>query len=317
MANTAHQAGAEAQLDAPAAGGDNNATLKLDIKEIMLPALNDASVQAFMMSVNDMKKGGCGCAIPSTDIYDVKDWTRRDIDSQFGLVRRDEGYSFERIRGADGNTYACDDRNTCVHRITPQGAVSVYSNGNEAQRMRVPNYPVFDDAGNLYVSDSGEWGKKNGWIWKIAPGGAAEIWDRSASGFTNGMCLAADGKALYVVESSPPLVSRVEIRPDGSAGGRTVVVELPRTVPDGVALDRDGDLYISLYNPNTIYRLSAKGELVTLYDDWEQLMLVAPTNIAFAGDDMKTLVIASLCGWSIHTAPMPVAGLPVRYPKVG
>lgn len=108
MANTAHQSGAEAQIDAPAAGGDNNATLKLDIKEIMLPALNDASVQAFMMAVNDMKKGGCGCAIPSTDIYDVKDWTRRDIDSQFGLVRRNEGYSFERIRGADGNTYALD-----------------------------------------------------------------------------------------------------------------------------------------------------------------------------------------------------------------
>lgn len=56
MANTAHQSGAEAQRGAPAAGGDNNATLKLDIKEIMLPALNDASVQAFMMSVNDMKK---------------------------------------------------------------------------------------------------------------------------------------------------------------------------------------------------------------------------------------------------------------------
>jgi gluconolactonase len=59
-----------------------------------------------------------------------------------------------------------------------------------------------------------------------------------------------------------------------------------------------------------------KGELITLYDDWEQLMLVAPTNIAFGGPDMKTLIIASLCGWSVHTAPMPVAGLPVRYPKI-
>ena len=233
------------------------------------------------------------------------------------VAKVEGGFLLGLAHDADGNTYACDDRNTCVHRITPQGAVATYCNGNAELRMRVPNYPVFDDAGNLYVSDSGEWGKRNGWIWKVAPGGKAEIWDTSASGFTNGMCLSADGKALYVVESSPPLISRVEIKADGSAGTRTVLVELPRTVPDGVALDRSGDLYISLYNPNTIYRLSAKGELVTLYDDWEQLMLVAPTNIAFAGDDMKTLVIASLCGWSIHTAPMPVAGLPVRYPKVG
>ena len=44
-------------------------------------------------------------------------------------------------------------------------------------------------------------------------------------------------------------------------------------------------------------------------------MLVAPTNIAFGGTDMKTLIIASLCGWSVHKAPMAVPGLPVRYPK--
>ena len=35
-------------------------------------------------------------------------------------------------------------------------------------------------------------------------------------------------------------------------------------------------------------------------------MLVAPTNIAFGGSDMKTLIIASLCCGSVHTAPMPV-----------
>lgn len=234
------------------------------------------------------------------------------------LARIEGGFLLGLAHDADGNTYACDDRHACVHRITPRGEVSTYCGGNADQRMRVPNYPVFDDAGHLYVSDSGEWGKRTGWIWRIAPGGReAEVWDRSACGFTNGMCLSADGRALYVVESSPPLVSRLEINADGSAGRRTVLVELPRQVPDGVALDRNGDLYISLYNPNIIYRLTAGGALITLYDDWEQLMLVAPTNIAFGGVDMSTLIIASLCGWSVHTAPMPVPGLPVRYPKIG
>jgi gluconolactonase len=233
------------------------------------------------------------------------------------VAKVEGGFLLGLAHDGDGNTYACDDRNACVHRITPQGAVSVYCNGNAEQRMRVPNYLVFDDAGNLYVSDSGEWGRKTGWIWKVAPGGVeAEIWDRSASGFTNGMCLSADGTALYVVESAPPLISKVEIRPDGSAGKRTVLVELPRQVPDGVALDQNGDLYIALYNPNIVYRYTAKGELATLYDDWEQLMLVAPTNIAFGGADMRTLIIASLCGWSVHTAPMDIAGLKLRYPKI-
>ena len=106
------------------------------------------------------------------------------------------------------------------------------------------------------------------------------------------------------------------IEADGSAGKREVLIELPRQVPDGLAFDASGDLYISLYNPNIVYRLTAAGELITLYDDWEQLMLVAPTNIAFGGPDMKTMIIASLCGWSVHTAPMKVPGLTVRYPKL-
>jgi gluconolactonase len=243
---------------------------------------------------------------------------------RFGLADRSSG-QFAKVEGgfilgmahdADCNLYACVDRLAGVYRISPSGEVSLYAGGNAGQKMRLPNYPVFDDAGNLFVSDSGDWGMKNGWIWRIRPGGQVEIWDRSANGFTNGMCLSADGKALYVVESSPPLISRLEIRADGSAGERTVVVELPRQVPDGVALDRKGELYIAMYNPNIIYRHKANGELVTLHDDWEQLNLVAPTNIAFGGADLSTLIIASLCGWAVHTAPMAVPGLALRYPKL-
>ena len=232
------------------------------------------------------------------------------------VARVEGGFMQGMALDAEGNIYACDDRSRCVHRITPHGDVSTYSTGTAEQRMRMPNYPVFDATGHLYVSDSGDWAARNGFIWKVAPGGKAEIWDRQANGFTNGMCLSPDGRHLYVVESTPPLVSRVAIKPDGSAAQREIVVELPRSVPDGVAFDVNGDLYISLYNPNIIYRLTTAGELQTLIDDWEQLMLVAPTNIAFGGPDMKTLIIASICGWAVHTAPMPVPGQRLHYPKI-
>lgn len=232
------------------------------------------------------------------------------------VARVPGGFLLGLAHDADGNTYACDDKAPAVHRITPDGHVSVYSNGNAAQKMRVPNYPVFDDAGNLFVSDSGNWGARDGLIWKVAPGGRAAVWDNKANGFTNGMCLSADDHYLYVAESSPPLISRIEILADGSAGKREILAELPRQVPDGLALDVAGNLYISLYNPNIIYRLTPGGQLETLYDDWEQLMLVAPTNIAFGGPDMKTLIIASLCGWSVHTAAMDTPGLRLRYPKL-
>jgi gluconolactonase len=243
---------------------------------------------------------------------------------RFGLT--DKSYDqFSQVKGgfvvgfaldSDCNIYACDEMLARVHKITPKGEVSIYSSGNDQQAMRIPNYPVFDDSGYLFVSDSGDFGEQNGFIWKINPSGEAEIWDRSANGFTNGMCLSQDGRSLYVVESSPPLISKIDILQDGRAGERSVVVELPRQVPDGVALDIEGNLYISLYNPNIIYQVTTNGDLITLYDDWRQLNLIAPTNIAFGGPDLKTLIIASLCGWFIHTAPMKIAGLPLRYPKV-
>ena len=233
---------------------------------------------------------------------------------QFAQV--EGGFVLGMAHDGDGNVYACDERLARVHKITPDGQVSVYASGNDKQKMRVPNYPVFDDDGNLFVSDSGDFGQKNGFIWRVRPGGSAEIWDRGANGFTNGMCLSQDGCALYVVESSPPLISKVEIRDDGTAGQRTVIVELPRQVPDGVALDSEGNLYIAMFNPNIVYRYTTDGELIILYDDWQQLSLLAPTNVAFGGPDMTTLIIASLCGWSVHAAPVEVPGLKLRYPKI-
>jgi gluconolactonase len=225
------------------------------------------------------------------------------------------GFSLGIAHDSAANCYVCDQNLRQVIRVTPDGRSGIYSAGTPDRSITLPNYPVFDSAGRLYFSDSGGWGQGDGVIWRVTPDGTSSIWDTQASGFTNGMCLSPDGRSLFVVESTPPLISRIPILDDGSAGTREIVVELPRTVPDGVAFDTDGALYISLYNPNIIYRWH-NGRLTTLYDDWEQFILVAPTNIAFGGSDMQTLLIANLCGWSLATAPMDAPGIRVQYPTV-
>lgn len=215
-----------------------------------------------------------------------------------------------------GNVYACDVGNQAVMRITPAGDISVYAQGNAEQAMRVPNYPAFDRQGNLYVSDSGTWAQEDGFVWRIRPGGQCEVWDRQARGFTNGLCLAPADDALIVVESSPPCVARIPIRSDGSAGEREVLVELPRTVPDGVAYDCEGRLYISVYTPSVIYRVEHDGSLTTLYEEWERFLLDSATNVAFAGPDLKTLLVANLDGRKLLRAPVDVAGQPLNYPQL-
>ena len=90
---------------------------------------------------------------------------------------------------ADHNIYACDAGNKAVMKITRGGAVSTYSTGTDAEPFRIPNYPAFDAKGNLYVCDSGDWHGDNGMIYRIRPGGEAEVWDRRPKEFPNGLCM--------------------------------------------------------------------------------------------------------------------------------
>lgn len=103
---------------------------------------------------------------------------------------------------ANRNLYACSSG--AVMRITPDGKVSPYTTGTPDDPITTPNYPAFDKAGNLYVSDSGEWKLDNGSIYKVGPGGDAEVWCRSLTEFPNGICLNAEEDYLYVVLSLNP-----------------------------------------------------------------------------------------------------------------
>ncbi len=216
---------------------------------------------------------------------------------------------------ADANIYVCDPNRGMV-KITQSGEVTDYADGSPDEKIVFPNYPVFDYQGNMYVSDSNGWDQANGRMYLIRPGGEGQIVGDRNYEFTNGMCLGPDGKELFVVESNLPGVTKSEIKADGSLGPRQEVVKLPRTVPDGVAFDREGNLYISCYYPDVIFRVTPSGQLDKLVEDWRHFLIVSPTNIAFCGDDLSTLVLASLGGLALTKGRVPIAGLPVKYPKL-
>jgi gluconolactonase len=182
--------------------------------------------------------------------------------------------------------------------------------------MMVPNFPTFDAHGNLYVSDSGSWERGGGCIYRVAPGGRTEVWTEEPGLFTNGLALSPDNRVLYVVESIRPGIVRVPINDDGTAGKMEVVIDLPLTVPDGLAFDAAGGLYIACYRPDRVYRLSASGELDVLAEDWQGTVLSAPTNVAFGGPDLRQLLIASLGRWHIGRVQLEEHGQPLHYPRI-
>ena len=214
------------------------------------------------------------------------------------------------------NVYACDFKQRAVMRIDPEGVVSLYSNGSSERKMVLPNYAVFDGVGNLFVSDSGGWHENNGCVFRITPSGQTHVLTTQATAFPNGMALSPDGGSLYVVLSNLPGVVRLPLEKDGSVGVPQPVVELPRTVPDGLAFDNQGGLYISCYAPDRIYRLSIDGRLEVLVEDEERTMISSPTNLAFFGPDLSMLAASNYGCWHLIQTKMKVSGHPLFYPLV-
>jgi gluconolactonase len=226
------------------------------------------------------------------------------------------GFALGLCLDAAGAVYVCDIRRRAVLRIL-HGEIATYSSGAPDRPMVNPNYPVFDRHGNLYVSDSGGWLKDDGCLLRVRPGGHTEVVSAEVRQFPNGMALGPGGTHLYVVLSTTePGVVRVALGEDGSVGPPKRVLHLPRTVPDGLAFDAAGNLYVSCYTPNAIFRLSPRGDLALLAEDWQATTIAAPANLAFCGPDLRTLVLASLSRWHLACAPVETPGLPLVYPDV-
>jgi gluconolactonase len=103
-------------------------------------------------------------------------------------------------------------------------------------------------------------------------------------------------------------VSRIPILEDGTAGEAETFVEDIERLPDGLAFDAGGNLYVSCYEPSRIYRVNSDAEIELLVDDPEAHTLCHPTNCAFRGRELFT---ANLGRWHITRIDVGVEGLPL------
>src|SRR3990172_8580885 len=68
--------------------------------------------------------------------------------------------------GRDENIFICDMDKRAVLKVTQKGKVKVYADSVDGRKFTFPNFSVFDSAGNLYFSDSGEWKKGSGVVYR-------------------------------------------------------------------------------------------------------------------------------------------------------
>lgn len=203
--------------------------------------------------------------------------------------------------------FVCNAGLHCLQKVGRDGKILATWDNIADRPLVTPNFSVFDAHGNLFFSDSGIWNQHDGVVYRLRPDGVCELFAGPFS-FANGLALSAGGDFLFVAESQRDQVTRVEILPDGRAGAREVYAAGLARIPDGLALDAAGNLYVTCYATDCIYRVTPQ-RVVELYAfDPEGTMLARPTNIAFGGPDHTSMFVANLGRWHITKLPCAVAG---------
>ena len=221
-----------------------------------------------------------------------------------------------------GLAFSPDDRKlfVCVAGV---GIVCVSSSGEHrvfathvsSHKIVAANYPLFDCHGRLYVTDSGNWMKRNGFVLRFDPDDRDDGAPRSEVlagplGYANGLALTADERHLFLVESDSDSVLQFEVSPDERLREPEVYADHVGRFPDGLALDVDGDLYVCCYASDEIWRIGSDGKRTLVAHDRWGIALGRPTNLAFGGKTFDDIYVANLGRYTITRAKLGICGQP-------
>lgn len=214
----------------------------------------------------------------------------------------------------NGQIHACDIGNQAVMRMDAEGHVTLLSQGTRDRPLQIPNHPVFDAEGNLYVSESGEYWDETGTgcIFVIRRDGTTEMFHAGPFRFANGVAIDPSGTWLYVAQSTAANIVRVPL--DRANGPAETTHQFPEgTIPDGIVFAGDGQLVVGCYKPDAVFVALPDGSVEQLYDDPTGELLNRPTNIALHGG---RLYVANLGGWHVTVIETDLAPGPIHRPTM-
>ncbi|PUA28010.1 MAG: gluconolactonase [Cellvibrio sp. 79] len=200
------------------------------------------------------------------------------------------GIRFDR----NGAMYVADYSAHNVLKIDPKTrAVSVHAHSD---KMNQPNDIAIAKSGIIYASDP-KWADNTGNLWKVATDGTVTLLEANM-GTTNGVEVSTDEKHLYVNESVQRKVWKYDIdKKTGDVKNKRLLIEFKDHGMDGMRCDADGNLYIARYAAGEVAVVSPQGTLLQRI----KLKGQKPTNVAFGGDDGKTVYVTMQDRGAIET----------------
>ncbi len=185
-----------------------------------------------------------------------------------------------------GNYYVASASLNQILRVSGTGAVSVFAGSGTggyqdgpavAARFNDPEGIAMDSQGNLFVADAG-----NSAIRRISPGGMVTTWaggqnigwqdgQGGSAKFNEPFGIAMDGLGnLFIADAGNMAIRRIS--PSGTvstiAGGPGFTNQKSGntlfTDPEGIAVDRDGNLYVTDAGNASVVKIGGTGQVTLL-----------------------------------------------------
>jgi gluconolactonase len=217
-------------------------------------------------------------------------------------------------RDLQGRLVSCEHDTRRVTRRELDGGLTVIANSFQGRRLNRPNDVVVKSDGAIYFTDPGagivaeEWDLQYSGVYRVTPDLGTKSLLTETFIQPNGIAFTTDERLLYINDSRRRHIRAFELLPNGMLAKQTdaVFADLAGNepgVPDGMKVDLAGNVYCG--GSGGLYILNAQGKKLGRIVHGHP----ATTNIAFGGDDWKTLYFTSRS--SLFSVNLKVAGVPV------
>jgi gluconolactonase len=216
----------------------------------------------------------------------------------------------------DGSTYDrqhrlidCASVLRAIIRVSPDGKFEVLADRFEEKKFNSPNDVVLGPDGALYFTDPAldlPAGQKQELsfqgVFRLDRQRRVTLLTRELSQ-PNGLAFSPDGEKFYVDDSQQRNIRVYDFHSDGTISGGQIFGEEPGGkgdgVPDGIKIDRQGNLYVT--GPGGIWIWDSQGHhLGTI------VMPEQPANLAWGGPQLTTLYITATT--SVYKLEMSAPG---------
>ena len=221
-------------------------------------------------------------------------------------------------RDLQGRILSAEHLTRRVTRYEPDGSVTVIANSFGGKRLLRPNDVIVKSDGAIYFTDPGGTAAPDQWdvtvsgVYRVSPDLGTMSLVVPDMTRPNGLAFSPDESILYVADSRRRHIRAYDMQPNGTTFLDTsrLLIDLggpePGT-PDGIKVDVQGNIYAG--GAGGLYIIDKAGKKLGRIVHGDP----ATTNVAFGGDDWKTLYFVSRS--TLYSVNVKIAGVPVPVKK--